>query len=155
MFGRIGAQVSAQRSSYTPGAISTREQAQAAQAVLKLEERALAIGRDLMTMDEGPHDLNRGVPNNVYTLQSTRAGNQGQAQFNPEGGLTRLRAETYGETVNVTVEGDRKEIYAVSHTDGGGPEQVIQEEWAIFDGGQVSYKKLDYWGRPKSSYLLD
>lgn len=155
MFGKIGAQLTAQRASYTPGAVATREQAQAAQAVLKMEERAMAVGKDLMQRDEGPYDLNNGVTGNVYTLRPTPSGFVGNAQFSPEGKLNHLRAEAYGETINLTISGDRKELHVVSHTDGEGPEQVIQEEWAIFDGRQVSYKKLDYWGRPKETYLAD
>lgn len=149
MIARLAAKLMAPTVTFERGAISTREEAQAAQAVAELETRAAKVSQDLMSFDGTSKDLNPQLKGDVFALTPTASGYVGHAVQTSEGQPTRLRAETYGHSISLTVEGDRKQMSSVSHTDGSGPDQYFTEEWATFEGNRVSYQRFEYWAVPK------
>jgi hypothetical protein len=149
MIARLAAKLMAPTITFERGAISTREEAQAAQAVLDLEARAAKVSQDLMSFDGTAKDLNPQLAGDVFAISPTPSGYVGHAVQTPDGQPTRLRAETFGHSISLSVDGDRKEISSVSHTDGPSADQAFSEEWATFDGNKVSYKRFEYWAVPK------
>ncbi len=145
MLARLYANVTTRATRFEPGNISTKPQAAAALAVASLESRAAKVASDMLTLDDGPADLNPKLPHNVYLAGTNSSGFTGHAVKSEGGTVSRLEAESGTDTYTVSTQGTRKEIRHVNIGEGkAGEAPSITEEWAIFDNSGVKYKSIQY-----------
>lgn len=144
---RLYAQATTRAVRYEAGLVTNPTQAGAAVAVSQLEQRAAKAGADMMVQDNKEFDLNQPTLNNVYLHSTNPSGYTGHCVRDDQGTVERLEASNGRDQFSVSVDGDRKEVRHTETIYGpSGETPIVTEEWAIFNGPSVKYKKISYEG---------
>lgn len=149
MLARLIAQCTTRGTTYQPGNISTKEQADAALAARELEARANQAATDMLKLDDSEHDLNPAIPHNVYLARTNPSGYTGHAVKSEGGTVSRLQADSGDHQYTVSTNGSKKEIRHLHINNGqSGEKALFTEEWVISDGSSAKYKRIEYWEWP-------
>lgn len=145
MIQKLYAQATTRAVRYEAGLVTNPTQADAAVAVSHLEQRAAQAGQDMMVQDNKEFDLNQPTLNNVYLHSANPSGYTGHCVRDDQGQLERLEAGNGKDQFSVSVDGDRKEVRQTTVAAAAeGESPIVTEEWAVFNGPSVKYKKISY-----------